>query len=59
MQEAAGLLIGEHDFSAFRAAECQAAARSSNCARLPSDVMARRWRFEFEANAFCTTWCAI
>ena len=49
----AALLIGEHDFSAFRSAECQAAiAGARRCAR---STIARRgayWRFDFDANAF-------
>jgi len=52
MQAAADLLIGEHDFSAFRSAECQAA---SPLKTLREIVIRRRgayWRFEFEANAF-------
>lgn len=52
MRAAAALLIGEHDFSAFRAAECQAA---SPVKTLHSISIARRgayWRLEFDASAF-------
>ena len=52
MRRAAALLIGEHDFSAFRAAECQAA---SPVKTLRSITISRRgayWRFDFDANAF-------
>jgi tRNA pseudouridine38-40 synthase len=52
MQTAAELLIGEHDFSAFRSAECQAA---SPVKTLHAIVIHRRgayWRFEFDASAF-------
>ncbi|MBH9576457.1 tRNA pseudouridine(38-40) synthase TruA [Inhella proteolytica] len=52
MQAGAARLIGEHDFSSFRAAECQAA---SPVKTLRTVEIARRgayWRFEFEANAF-------
>lgn len=52
MREAALALIGEHDFSAFRAAECQAA---SPVKTLRSIDIARRgayWRFDFDASAF-------
>ena len=52
MQQAAAVLIGEHDFSAFRSAECQAATPVRT---LRSIAIARRgayWRFEFDANAF-------
>ena len=52
MQSAASALLGEHDFSAFRAAECQAVS--------PVKIMQRaeigRWGelivFDFEASAF-------
>ena len=52
MQEAARLLLGEHDFSAFRAADCQA--------RTPVKIMRHAeikragdmLVFDFEANAF-------
>jgi tRNA pseudouridine38-40 synthase len=52
MLDAAALLIGEHDFSAFRSSECQAA---SPVKTLRAIAIARRgayWRFEFDANAF-------
>lgn len=52
MREAAALLLGEHDFSAFRAAECQAKSPVRRLTRLEvlrrGDVVA----FEFCANAF-------
>lgn len=52
MQQAAAQIVGEHDFSAFRAAECQAktpvrtiyAAQVRQCGEL--------FIFDFEANAF-------
>ena len=52
MQEASRHLIGEHDFSAFRSAECQA---STPVKTLRSIDIARRgdyWRFDFDASAF-------
>ena len=52
MRAAAALLVGEHDFSSFRAAECQAA---SPVKTLRSIAISRRgayWRFEFDADAF-------
>jgi tRNA pseudouridine38-40 synthase len=52
MQAGAAMLVGEHDFSAFRSAECQAA---SPVKQLRSIVIHRRgayWRFEFDASAF-------
>ena len=52
MQEACGRLLGEHDFSAFRAAECQAKSpvkvMSKAAVRRCGDVIA----FDFEASAF-------
>jgi tRNA pseudouridine38-40 synthase len=52
MQAAAQHLIGEHDFSAFRSAQCQA---HSPVKTLRSITVARRgayWRIEFDASAF-------
>ena len=56
MREAAAHLIGEHDFSSFRAAECQARTpvktlRSITLTRRGAP-MAGYWRFEFDASAF-------
>jgi tRNA pseudouridine38-40 synthase len=56
MRVAAALLVGEHDFSSFRAAQCQAKSPVKHIARI--DITQRAgasgsyWRFEFEANAF-------
>lgn len=52
MQRAAALLIGEHDFSAFRAAECQAASPVKQLRELQISRHGSCWRFDFEANAF-------
>jgi tRNA pseudouridine38-40 synthase len=52
MQQAAQHLLGEHDFTSFRASACQAL---SPIKRLMCIHITRRgayWRFEFEANAF-------
>lgn len=52
MQQAGAYLTGEHDFTSFRAAACQAL---SAIKRLSPIVISRRgayWRFEFEGNAF-------
>jgi tRNA pseudouridine38-40 synthase len=52
MRSAASCLIGEHDFSSFRAAACQ----SPTPVKTLRDIqIARRgayWRFDFDANAF-------
>ncbi|MFC5521409.1 tRNA pseudouridine(38-40) synthase TruA [Polaromonas jejuensis] len=56
MQEAIGHLIGEHDFSSFRAAQCQAKTPVKTITRIAISQRAgsgsNYWRFEFEANAF-------
>ena len=52
MQQAGAYLTGEHDFTSFRAAACQAL---SAIKRMSPIVISRRgayWRFEFEGNAF-------
>ena len=52
MQIGAGHLLGEHDFSAFRSAQCQAV---SPIKVLHSISIRRRgayWRFDFDATAF-------
>ncbi len=56
MREAAAMLLGEHDFSSFRAAACQAKTPVKSVNRI---AISRRgegatayWRFEFEASAF-------
>ena len=54
MRQAASYLLGEHDFSSFRAAQCQAKSPVKHIKRI--DITQRPgsayWRFEFEANAF-------
>ena len=55
MRIAAQYLMGEHDFSSFRAAQCQAKSPVKRINRLnisQRDGAASYWRFEFEANAF-------
>ena len=54
MQQAALHLLGEHDFSSFRAAQCQAKSpvktiQKINIAQRPGSCY---WHFEFQANAF-------
>ena len=58
MRLAAGHLLGEHDFSSFRASSCQAKSPVKTLTRL--DITRRvtatggsaYWRFDFEGNAF-------
>jgi tRNA pseudouridine38-40 synthase len=56
MRQAATYLLGEHDFSSFRAAACQALSPIKTMQRIDissrGEPMQRYWRFEFEANAF-------
>lgn len=52
MQEAANLLIGEHNFSAFRAAECQAKSPVKNLRKLEIIQQGNYFIFDLCANAF-------
>ena len=52
MQQAAQHLLGEHDFSSFRASACQALSPVKKLERLHISQRGAYWRFEFEANAF-------
>ncbi len=56
MRAAAQHLLGEHDFTSFRASACQALSPVKTLRRIDISCrgpeMARYWRFEFEGNAF-------
>ncbi len=52
MRLAAALLVGEHDFSAFRSSECQAASPVRRLMRLEVAREGDFFRFTFQANAF-------
>ena len=52
MLEAASYLIGEHDFSGFRASECQAKTATRNMIKSDVRVAGKYFIFEFTANAF-------
>ena len=56
MRAATAHLLGEHDFSSFRASGCQALSPIKILHRIEvqsrGPAMARYWRFEFEGNAF-------
>lgn len=52
MQDAAGRLLGEHDFSAFRAAECQAKTPVKTLSRAEVRQCGSMFVFDFEATAF-------
>lgn len=52
MQAAADRLLGEHDFTSFRAAECQAASPVKTVRRVDVSRRGAYWRFDFDASAF-------
>jgi tRNA pseudouridine38-40 synthase len=52
MQQAAAHLLGEHDFTSFRASACQALSPTKTLQRIDISRRGAYWRFEFEANAF-------
>lgn len=52
MREAANLLLGEHDFSSFRAAECQAKSPVKTLSRLEIVQEGNLLICDFSANAF-------
>jgi tRNA pseudouridine38-40 synthase len=57
MQQAAQHLLGEHDFSSFRASSCQALSPVKTMTRIhisrkSTSAHSAYWRFEFEASAF-------
>lgn len=52
MQKACSYLVGEHDFSAFRAAECQAKSPIKHMHQAEVRAQGRVLVFEFRANAF-------
>jgi tRNA pseudouridine38-40 synthase len=52
MRSAAQRLLGEHDFTSFRASACQAPSPIKTLRRIDITRRGAYWRFEFEANAF-------
>ena len=52
MREAAAILVGEHDFSAFRSAECQAKTPIRQVYSLEVHAQAQSIHFVMRANAF-------
>jgi tRNA pseudouridine38-40 synthase len=52
MQDAAARLLGEHDFSAFRAAECQAKSPVKLMSSASVEQRGGMFVFDFEASAF-------
>ena len=52
MRSAAAHLLGEQDFSSFRASQCQALSPVKTMLALDIQQRGAYWRFDFEANAF-------
>jgi tRNA pseudouridine38-40 synthase len=52
MRQAAQTLVGRHDFSAFRSAECQALSPVKTMRSLAVEARGAYWRFSFDADAF-------
>lgn len=52
MQAATQVLVGEHDFTAFRSAECQAASPVKTLRAIDVHRRGAYWRFDFDASAF-------
>ena len=52
MRQAATVLVGEHDFTSFRASACQARGPVKTLRRLDISRRGAYWRFDFEADAF-------
>jgi tRNA pseudouridine38-40 synthase len=52
MRSAAQVLVGEHDFSAFRSSECQAPSPVKVLRTIDIHRRGAYWRFEFDASAF-------
>ena len=52
LRDAAARLLGEHDFTSFRASACQARSPVKTLRRIEIARRGPYWRFEFEANAF-------
>jgi tRNA pseudouridine38-40 synthase len=52
MRRAGAALVGTHDFSAFRSAECQAISPVKTMRSLAIERRGAYWRFDFDADAF-------
>ncbi|MDQ2927205.1 MAG: tRNA pseudouridine(38-40) synthase TruA [Pseudomonadota bacterium] len=52
MRAAAHRLVGEHNFTAFRSAECQAPSPVKTLRRLDVSRRGDYWRFDFDGDAF-------
>ena len=52
LRQAASILVGTHDFTAFRSAECQARSPVKTLHRIDLSQRGDYWRVDFEANAY-------
>jgi tRNA pseudouridine38-40 synthase len=52
MREAAGHLLGEHDFSSFRSSECQSPTPVKTLRQVDIEQKGAYWIFSFDANAY-------
>ena len=52
MRAAVEVLLGEHDFSSFRSADCQAKSPIKTLRAIQVSRRGAYWRFEFDASAF-------
>jgi tRNA pseudouridine38-40 synthase len=52
LRAAADYLLGEHDFTSFRASQCQALSPVKQMLEIAIHKRGTYWRIEFEANAF-------
>jgi tRNA pseudouridine38-40 synthase len=52
MQSAARMLLGQHDFTSFRASSCQAKSPVKTMRRIEIARRGAYWRIDFEADAF-------
>ena len=52
MRQAATYLLGEHDFTSFRAAACQAPSPIKTLRSIQIQKRGAYWRFDFDGNAF-------
>ena len=52
IRQAASYLLGEHDFTSFRASQCQALSPVKSILSVDISRRGAYWRIEFEANAF-------
>ena len=59
MRRAAGALVGEHDFSAFRASACQARTPVRRLLRVDIRQEGSLFFFIFAATVFFIIWCAM